>query len=315
MKSSEQLTRLLKLVPYLQQHQGISVGEVAQHFGVSERQVVSDIEVLQFCGLPEGFHGDLFEVDIDEVRDAGHIFFRNADVLARPMRMRLEEATSLLVALEVVVETSGGSEAALSALAKLRDVVGGVDPAVSVAVAAGAPEHRQVLQRAIDGACVVELTYLGSGRRSLSRPEVEPVRLRVVDGFAYVDAWSRERADWRSYRLDRIESLSVTDATFAPREGLPDGSTPWFDDVAQRLVLELTPEADWVAEYYPVTHRHAGLDHICVTFPMASPQWAVALLLRLGASVTAVSDNDIALAAAAEARAALAHYAAGDPPD
>ncbi|RMB58989.1 helix-turn-helix transcriptional regulator [Tessaracoccus antarcticus] len=313
MKSSEQLTRLLKLVPYLQQHQGISVGEVAQHFGVAPRQVVSDIEVLQFCGLPEGFHGDLFEVDIDEVRDAGHIFFRNADVLARPMRMRLEEATSLLVALEVVVETSGGSEAALSALAKLRDVLGGVDPAVSVAVAAGAPEHRQVLQAAIDARRVVEMTYLGSGRRSASRPEVEPMRLRVVDGFAYVDAWTPARSDWRSYRLDRIEALHITDATFTPREGLPENATSWFDDVAQRLELELTPDADWVAEYYPVTHRHAGADHIWVTFPVASPQWAVSLLLRLGDSVTGVSDGNVAQAAAGEARAALAHYA--DPPD
>ncbi|MGV8845427.1 helix-turn-helix transcriptional regulator [Tessaracoccus sp.] len=311
MKSSEQLARLLKLVPYLQKNQGVSVAQVAQHFGVSAHQVVSDIEVLQFCGLPEGFHGDLFEVDIDEVRDAGHIFFRNADVLARPMRMRLQEATSLLVALDMVVETSGGSSAASSALAKLRVLVGEVDPAVSVAVAAGAPEHRQLLQESIAAAHVVDLTYLGAGRTPVSHPTVEPARLRVVDGFAYLDAWSRTRSGWRSYRLDRIGAVSETDEVFEPREDLPEAEDRWFDDVAQRLELELSPQAHWVGEYYPVIDRRTQGDHSIVVFPMASVQWATALLLRLGGAVLRVSDNQVARLAAQEARAALEHY---DPP-
>ncbi len=311
MKSSEQLARLLKLVPYLQKNQGVSVAKVAEHFGVSAHQVVSDIEVLQFCGLPEGFHGDLFEVDIDEVRDAGHIFFRNADVLARPMRMRLQEATSLLVALDMVVETSGGSSAASSALAKLRVLVGEVDPAVSVTVAAGAPEHRKLLQESIEGAHVVELTYLGAGRTPVSHPTVEPARLRVVDGFAYLDAWSRTRAGWRSYRLDRIGAISVTDEVFAPRVGLPEAGDHWFHDVAQRLELELSAQAHWVGEYYPVIDRRMQGDHSIVVFPVASVQWATALLLRLGGAVLRVSDTQVAGVAAQEARAALEHY---DPP-
>lgn len=308
MRSSEQLARLLKLVPYLQQHQGVSVLQVAQHFGITARQVVSDIEVLQFCGLPEGFHQDLFDVDIDEVRDAGHIFFRNADVLARPMRMRLQEATSLLVALNMLVETSGGSEAASSALAKLRAVVGEVDPAISVSVAAGRPEHRQQLQAAIAASRVVELTYEGAGRTPKSRPTVEPMRLRVTGGYAYLDGWSRNRDGWRSYRLDRIAAITVLDETFGARSGLPEVGDRWFDDVSQELVLDLAPGAQWVAEYYPVTDRDDHVDHISVTLPLASPQWASSLLLRLGSAVLRVSDEHVARAAADDARAALKQY-------
>lgn len=308
MRSTEQLARLLKLVPYLQKHQGISVAKVAEHFGVTGQQVVRDLEVLQFCGLPDGFYDDLFDVDIDEVREAGHIFFRNADVLARPMRMRLQEATSLLVALDMLVETSGGSLAASSALAKLRALVGEVDPAVSVSVAAGRPEDRQRLQQAIEDARVVELTYRGSGRNPVSRPVVEPMRLRVVGGYAYLDGWSRTRSGWRSYRLDRIEALTLADETFELRKGLPDAEDTWFDDVAQQLELELAPSAQWVSEYYPVIDRTEQGGHICVTFPVASQQWASALLLRLGKEVLRVGDDQVARTAAADADAALAHY-------
>lgn len=306
--SSEQLTRLLNLVPYLQQHQGVSVGQVAQDFGVTARQVVSDIEVLQFCGLPEGFHQDLFDVDIDEVRDAGHIFFRNADVLARPMRMRLPEATSLLVALDLLVETSGGSDAAASALAKLRALVGEVDPAVSVSVAAGRPEHRQLLQNAITGSRLVELTYEGAARTPMTHPTVEPMRLRVTGGYAYLDGWSRTRNGWRSYRLDRIVAIAASDESFEPRAGLPEVGDRWFDDVSRELVLDLASDAQWVAEYYPVTDQVEHVDHISVTFPLASTGWASALLLRLGGAVLRVSDDQVARAAAADAQAALTHY-------
>ncbi len=312
MKSSEQLARLLKLVPYLQKHQGVSVRQVAQDFSVTPHQVVSDIEVLQFCGLPEGFHQDLFDVDIDEVRDAGHIFFRNADVLARPMRMRLQEATSLLVALDMLVETSGGSDAAASALAKLRAVVGEVDPAISVSVAAGRTEHRQLLQAAISGLHPVEMMYEGAGRTPMTRPVVEPMRLRVTGGYAYLDGWSRNRDGWRSYRLDRIVDITVLDETFVARSGLPEVTDRWFDDVSRELTLDLVRDAQWVAEYYPVTDRAEHADHISATFPMASIGWASALLLRLGRAVLRVCDDEVARAAAADARAALAHYA--DPP-
>lgn len=311
MRSSEQLARLLKLVPYLQQHQGVSVGEVAKDFGISPRQVVSDVEVLQFCGLPEGFHQDLFDVDIDEVREAGHIYFRNADVLARPMRMRLQEATSLLVALDMLVETSGGSDAASSALQKLRTLVGEVDPAVSVSVAAGRPEHRQQLQAAITQSEVVELVYEGAGRTPLTNPVVEPMRLRVTGGYAYLDGWSRSRSDWRSFRLDRIASMTNAGQAFSARSGLPEVGDRWFDDVSRELTLHLASEAGWVAEYYPVTDRSDHVDHISVTFPLASSQWASALLLRLGPAVTFASDAQVAHAAAEDARSALDHY--GDP--
>lgn len=311
MRSSEQLARLLKLVPYLQQHQGIAVTEVAEHFGITSRQVVSDIEVLQFCGLPEGFHQDLFDVDIDEVRNAGHIFFRNADVLARPMRMRLQEATSLLVALDMLVESSGSSEAATSALAKLRGLVGEVDPAVSVSVAAGRPEHREKLQDAIDGGQLVELTYEAPGRSPVTHPVVEPMRLRVTGGYGYLDAWSRNRNAWRSYRLDRMDGVTVSADTFEPRDGIPDAQDGWFDDVASELVLDLALRAQWVAEYYPVTDRRTHVDHVSVTFPLASLQWATALLLRLGSDVLSVSDAQVARAAARDAREALMLYEDG----
>ncbi|MFV0428500.1 MAG: helix-turn-helix transcriptional regulator [Arachnia sp.] len=305
MRSSTQLKRLITLVPYLQQHPGISVDEVARHFSVLPRQVIADLEVLQFCGLPDGLYDDLFDVDLEGARDDGCIFLRNADVLSRPMRLKPDEAASLLVALQAIVDISGGSTAARSAVNKLAELLGTPSP-VNVEVLGGRDEDRQTLQRAIDRHECVRLDYAGTVHPSL--PIVEPARLRVVDGFAYLDAWSRERGDWRSYRLDRIRAVEILAETYQPRPGLATMPQNWFADAPRSVTLSLAPRAAWVAEYVPVLDQHRDGDATVITLPVGSIQWVAGLVVRLGADVLAISDPEVADEAARIAGAALAQY-------
>lgn len=305
MRSDAQLARLLRLVPYLSQRPGIEVVTVADEFGVQPRQIIRDLEVLQFCGLPGGFYDDLFDVDIEVVREKGHIDFRNADVLARPLRLRPAEAASLLAALRLVVDVAGSSDAASSALGKLESALGQAEPHLSVSVAPTDPGHRAALTDAIARGRTARLTYRSPGRTGTSAAVVEPVRLNLVDGFTYLDAWSRLRDAWRSFRLDRLVAVEVLDEPVQERGTPPDG---WFDDVADRLTLTVDPSARWITEYYPTTAVEDLADRIVVTFPVASHDWAVALILRLGKAVLEVSDDQVAAAARARATAALTEY-------
>lgn len=303
MRSNEQLARMLRLVPYLSSRPGAEVTKVAEEFGVTARQIIKDLEVLQFCGLPGGYIDDLFDIDIEVVREEGRIDLRNADVLARPLRLRPAEAASLLAALRLVVDVAGPSEAAASALQKLEEAVGGAVPHLSVDVISTDPGHRAALTRAIRDKVAARLTY--RTRAGTSTVVVEPARLNLVDGFTYLDAWSRPRAAWRSFRLDRIEEVEVLDEPAEDHGPPPEG---WFDEVAERLSLTVLPSARWIAEYYPTTSVEDHGERITVTFPVASRQWAVSLILRLGAAVLAVSDEQVAAAARSEAEAALAGY-------
>ena len=305
MRSGEQLTRLLRLVPYLSSRPGIEVATVAEAFKVTPNQIIRDLEVLQFCGLPGGYVDDLFDVDIDAVRDEGHIDFRNAEVLSRPLRLRPAEAASLLAALRLVVDVAGESDAAASALAKLEAAVGGDDDRVSVAVAPSDPGHRAALSEAIAASRVVRLSYRKPASPGLSVADVEPARVRLVDGYSYQYAWSRARDAWRSFRLDRIAAVEVSAETFEQRGEPPTG---WFDDVPDRLSLTVDPAGRWIAEYYPTTQVEDVDDGLRVTFPVASREWAIALLLRLGESVREVSDPALLADARARATEALAHY-------
>ena len=98
MTSSSQVPRLLALVPYLQAHPDADLEATASVFDVTPRQLVADLKVLWFCGLPGGAPGDLIEVDMDAL-ESGTIRLTNAEFLARPHRFTPEEAMSLVVAL------------------------------------------------------------------------------------------------------------------------------------------------------------------------------------------------------------------------
>ena len=312
MTSSHQVSRLLALVPYLQHHPDAELAAVASDFGVSPKQVVSDLEVLWYCGLPGGLPGDLIEIDMDAVRAEGRIRLSNADYLPRPMRFTLDEVTSLVVALQAVRELAGDSATGSidSLLTKLRKLTGEAEPRIAVSMAGGQADIRGVLADAIARRLAVRLTYDGQTRAHTTTPVVEPARLATRDGYAYLDAWSRDRQGWRTFRVDRIAAATVLDEPIEERGDPPRVDGNWLEarPDAVLVTLDLDERARWVAEYYPVrsvTHQHDG---VRVELLVADAAWLRSLLLRLGPSVRAVDPPELASSATEAAREALAAY-------
>ena len=171
MTSSSQVPRLLALVPYLQAHPDADLEATASVFDVTPRQLVADLKVLWFCGLPGGAPGDLIEVDMDAL-ESGTIRLTNAEFLARPHRFTPEEAMSLVVALAALEEMADAElgPAVRSARAKLEGAVGGGTDKVAIAVSAGQESIRGQLADAIAAGVAVRLTYHGASRGVATTP-------------------------------------------------------------------------------------------------------------------------------------------------
>ncbi len=312
MTSSEQVARLLALVPYLQSHPDAELAATAAVFGVTPRRLVADLEVLWYCGLPGGLPGDLIEVDMDALRDEGRIRLANAEYLSRPMRFTLDEATSLIVALRAIRELADGSVAGAveSVLAKLEQLAGSAVGLVGFSTATGEAAVRDVLAKAIADQVAVRLTYDGLTRAQTTTPLVDPARLATRDGFAYLDAWSHDRGDWRTYRVDRIAAAEATDTPGGDHGPPPTHAGSWIDSRpdAVPVRLDLDERARWVSEYYPV-RSVADLDGgLRVELLVADPAWLRALLLRLGPLVRGVDPPELGESAAQAAGEALAAY-------
>ena len=114
--------------------------EAAAEFGITPKQLERDLELAFMCGLPGHLPNDLIEVDFE----GGRIHVGNADTIARPLRLGVDEAVALLVGLRALTDVPGVHDrAALEAtVVKLEQAAGDAAAAghrVAVAMDPAAP--------------------------------------------------------------------------------------------------------------------------------------------------------------------------------
>lgn len=321
-RSSDRLRRLLMLVPYAL-GRDVRVAEVADHFGLSEKQVVDDLRLLWMCGLPGYTPGDLIDVDLEAARESGEIIIGNADTLAQPLRLSADEAASLVVGLSLLEALDGSgvpeSEALQRVAYKLRAAAGSAvaDLADSVQVRmeddSRAEQARATCSEALEDSQRLHLRYLHGYFDRVDDREVDPMGLVVEGGHTFLEGYCRLRRDVRFFRLDRVLDLHVL--PFAAE--IPEGVTrrDLSEGVLQRseadavITLDLGPGARWVTEEYvceSVTDLPDG--GVRATLRTPAPAWVARLSLLLGPQARVVTPGSLAEEVHNEAVRALGHY-------
>lgn len=305
-----QLARLLALIPWLLQRPGVSITEAAGEFGISESQLRADLGLAFFCGLPGHLPDDLIDVSLEDDR----IVVTNADTIARPLRLAPDEAVALLVGLRALadVPSPAGPDTLDRVIAKLERAAGDAADAhrhVTVAIE-GSELAREALSEALGQGRRLALRYYVPARDEVTSRDVDPIRLLVVDGHGYLEAWCLLADDLRLFRLDRIEAAQVLDTPSTPRSAPPLRETPFDTETAPwRVRLVVNPSAAWVLETYPceVVARDPEL---VVELPVADLGWARQLVLRLGGAVSPLGPPALVDAVRRDAEQALAQYGA-----
>jgi proteasome accessory factor C len=313
--ATDRLQRLLALVPYVVSRNVVGLAETAAAFGVSEPQLVDDLNMLWCVELrsPDPY------CPIDLSYEGGEIVVSQAESIDRPLRLGVDEASALLVALRMLAEVPALEDrSALSrTIAKLEaaaGAAGAVSAQVAVQVddqAAGSMLDR--LRDAIDRGRRLHLSYYVPGRDEATERDVDPMRLIVVDGRTYLEGWCLRAEAVRVFRLDRVLSLAVLDQPAAvPRSAQPRDVDeglfrPSPDDV--EVVLELSAPGRWVAEYYPCQEVvELGSGRLRVSLLTPDTRWVRRLALRLGEDGKVIAPAALAAQIRADAAAALAEY-------
>nr|WP_211177463.1 WYL domain-containing protein [Pseudonocardia acidicola] len=310
------MPRLLSLVPYLLARPGVLVAEAAADFGITEKQLRRDLELLWMCGLPGYGPGDLVDLSfagdtVTVTEDAG---------MRRPLRLTTAEATALLVALRTLGEVPGMVDTASvhRATAKIERAVGDAGLAgVAVDLTREEEATTAAVRAALENGRALRIRYYTAGRDAVSRRTVDPMRLLLVEGRGYLEAWCRRAEGVRLFRLDRVEAVEQLDEPAAPPpEAEPtDVSAGLFRPTAEHrtAVLALEPQARWIAEYYPVDEVVELADgRARVALRYADPGWLVRLVLGLGGGARVLEPPELAAAVAQRAREALAASAADE---
>jgi len=208
--------RLIALLLHLQTRRVVSGPALAAQFGVSLRTIYRDIRTLELAGVPL-----LGEPNVGYSLAEGYRL--------PPVMFTREEAAALLTAEKLAAQLTDAPTAQLSgaAMDKVRavlrrpdrDYLNRLTPHIQVVRHSGQPPESGTYQQLVSAVAtqqVVRITYQALATEPATSRAIEPLGLYLTQHWQVV-AYCRQRQAFRNFRLDRIQQLTLTGETFAPR--------------------------------------------------------------------------------------------------
>lgn len=206
--------RLFDLIQILRDGRLYTAHALAERLEVSTRTIWRDMATLAASGLP-----------IEGERGLGYMIVE--PVTLPPLTLTPDEAEALGLGLSLAAQGADPSLAA--AAASLRAKIAAVVPARLTqpqdphwvfpgAEALAAAQHLPVLRRAIRLGEWVDITYATPDGPAGTR-RIRPLVLEFWGRVWTLAAWCETRADFRSFRVDRITALAPTGQRFPIEPG------------------------------------------------------------------------------------------------
>lgn len=311
--ATDRAALLLQLVPYLIGKGEVSVAEAADEFDVTPDQMRAMVRGLTVIGLPgdSGYWqmaNELFDIDWDLLDERDLIVITNSVGLERAPRLTAREAAALLTGLQLAATIPGVGDSELYAglLAKLARGASRT-PAEVVVASEPVDAVRRLVAEALARQVAVRFGYKTPDGAPTMRA-VDPVKVLIAGGQWYLQGWCHLREAMRTFHLDRVSDLALTDIPIAHgQEAVPE----WFAEGGDEVTVTL----EFPASVIPLLGDYLDRATVTTAAGVGSARMRVAdelslrrLVARRGGDVRIVSPAGAREAARAWAAAGLAQY-------
>ncbi len=201
-----QLERLFGIVYILIDKKRVTARELAKHFEVSSRTILRDIDTLCAAGIP-----------VYTMQGKGGGVFMMENYILDRASITDEEQNQLLFALKSMA--SSEHVQADSLLAKLRALFNKTDTDwIEVDFSPWGDGRKdkgkfELLKQSIMQSKALQFSYASSYGR-LSKRRVYPLKLVFKSSSWYLQAYCTDRQDYRTFKVNRIQSCEVSDERF-----------------------------------------------------------------------------------------------------
>ena len=319
--AKERLTRILTMIPYIRQHPGVRVQELAGYLDCRPETILADLNAVLLCGVPPYLPDDYVSVVVDG--DRIHVAF--AEHFRRPVNLTFQEALSLILALQHLPLTRRSREVAEALRKKILDIL----PSGTRKVLRSArrrmnvgPLHRGVqqrvalLQQAVEERREVRMRYYTASRDELTERDFRPYGIIEHNGEWYVVGHCLLRDKERPFRVDRIRQMMLLDTTFDPPASFNiekyRGAQMYFPTRRDlRVKLRIAPElAKWVREEQPAGKlRELPDGSLILHLSVSQPEWIISWVLAHADQVELLTPEALRKKISAACRKALKNYA------
>lgn len=292
-----EVERLLDLVPFLSVNPYISLKELALEFGVSEREISNELIALSMCGLPRYTPYELIDISIE----SGYVSISNHETLDIPRALSTGELAAFLLGLNVIRDSLLNSEqGSASKVAQVESLIarlkGVLDTPIDVSLDTSSHFISEI-EQAISKRGTLLMRYLSSSDGAAKEREINPLSLTREGQYIYLSAFCKSSQAHRSFRIDRIETLTSIKSEDRPQETAVEISS---ESVAPAKVkLKINRNRRRYAELLNIESiPPSGL----VEIEVYSQEWLVRAVSAARGDIEIVAGAQIAAQIAARAR-------------
>ena len=311
--AQENLVLFLALIPYVMDQGEVSVAEAAAAFGRQPDEITKAVELIACSGIPGDtsayLHADLFDIDWDLFVDHSIIRFENTIVIDSQPGFSAREMSALIAGLQYVAQ-----HPAWAGRADVSDLLGKLSATAPTMMVKSTPPTISIdtLTRAIEQRKQVAMSYVNKRGERLTRT-VDPIAVDTRDDVWFLRAWCHTRQALRTFRVDRIETIDITDTPSAEHDDvLSPEQWSVFSPSDNDLVatIEFSPQAlPLITEYLDRnTTPDAKGDVLVARIPFAHRESLTRFISKNPGLVKVVSPAEAAQTVAQWAGAALATY-------
>ena len=309
--AADRVAIVMTLVPYVIEHGPTKVEDAARLFGVTPAVMREMVENLNVIGLPGGMDNELFSIDWDAFDEQDEIVLVNVVAFECAPRLSSREAAALLAGLQDAQAVPAVAEQGVVAglLAKLArgawappgELVFAPDPVDDV---------RATVSEAMTRRRAVSFTYRPIDAEVMTRT-VDPIRILAIDAQWYLRGWCHLRRAVRTFHLERVSDLVVTDIPAGEHD---DRETELFAGPSGETVARIA-YADHVApllgqylDHADVSEDPDAADRSIATLHVSDPRVLKRLATRRGGAVEVLEPAEARQAAVEWAAAGLDRY-------
>lgn len=214
--AAERALRLLDIVPYVVQNQGIAVSDLADHFGIKKEELLKDLNLLFLCGLPGYTPLELIDLSVED----DVVVIRDPQNLAQPRNFTFSEVLVLriaLAALQEIVPTSSSVYARLSDLRrKLEHTFSAEIPPQAVNFQLDKSGFTSdLIKLAIREGNNLEISYLNPSKDEITTREITPFKLQVLDDRVLLVSYCHLAQSQRTFNLAQIQQARMVEGVAA----------------------------------------------------------------------------------------------------
>jgi predicted DNA-binding transcriptional regulator YafY len=218
MSDTKRLPRLTAILTQLQTKRLLTATELAEKFSVSIRTIYRDIKALEEAGVP-----------VLTVDGKGYSLMEGYRI--PPVMFTESEANALITAEQLVLKNKDASfvKEYSEAINKIKSVLQNSTKDKANLLSNRivfrqntngnrTSNYLSVLQLALTNFNLAEINYYASDTNETTIRFIEPFALYSTQENWLLIAWCRLRKNYRAFRLDRINKLTILDKHFEPHQ-------------------------------------------------------------------------------------------------